>query len=596
MPKTGIPYATADLETDPFKKGGRYPLGRLPEAFCAGFFDGKLSEIFEGEKNECCRMLVDRAIQFRGIIYLHNGGKFDLHFLLTFLLEKFACEDIKPTCIGPRMVAVKTPACEFRDSFSLIPKRLKDISRAEKKEIAIWKLEKDAADLTPAEAKLFWTDVERLSITPRSVWPSPRAFYREEIISYLRQDCKGLYDAVSEFVETYGRNLTLASAAFNVLRRKFGMPVVHTRKKYDDLFRQFYFAGRVQFWELGKLEEEFKVLDINSAFPAAMMHEHWFSSGYTCTETPPLDDTKKRQSFYEITCDSFGALPIRTPKGIVFPTVNNGSFFATGWELFAALESGLVRNVRFIRVYSPAATRNFKDYVSHFYALKKDAKNVSERDFAKLFLNSSYGKFSQNPRVFTDVCITKFREKTAESMVALGWSHSYDDERRGLSFYQKPSYDKNGQDSNGRPMRFYNVCTAASITGWVRAFLMRSMHLCRGVVYCDTDSVIARDVSALKIGDGLGEWKLEQESDLAYIGGKKLYATRNKYHATCEEKKRWKKASKGVRLTVEQICKVCEGEAQSYSFEAPNYSVFSPPNFTTRTVRRDDQRRKAKVA
>lgn len=596
MSKDGLPFATADLETDPFKKGGRFPLGRLPEAFAGCFFDGKVSTIYEGSGGECCKNLIRRCVQFRGFIYLHNGGKFDLHFLLPFVLEIFACEDLKLTCIGPRLVALKTPTCEFRDSYALIPKPLKALSSAEKKEIAFWKLEKDAVDLTVAEAAEFWRDIERDSLVARKVWPSPREYYREEIIAYLRQDCKGLYSAISEFVETYGKNLTLASAAFNVLRRQFGMPVVHTKKKYDDLFRNFYYAGRVQFWQLGKLEGNFKILDINSAFPAAMVHEHWFSSGYYVTAEPPPDPKDKEKSFYEITCDSLGALPVRTQNGIEFPTVRNGSFFATGWELFAALECGLVSNVRFLRVYTPAATRSFGDYVEHFYALKKEAKTVSERDFAKLFLNAAYGKFSQNPRVFTEVIVTKFREHSAEHMETLGWSHSYDDENRGLSFYQKPTYQEDGRDSHGRPMRFYNVCTAASITGYVRAFLMRSMHACRDVVYCDTDSIICGSSEALQIGPELGQWKIELEADQVFIGGKKLYAARNKDWQTCKEDKRWKKASKGVRLTVEQICKVCEGEAQSYSFEAPNYSVFSPPNFTTRTVRRDDLRKRARPA
>lgn len=596
MSKDALPYATADLETDPFKKGGRFPLGRLPKAFASCFYDGKLSEIYENDsESTAAQKLVRRGVKFRGIVFLHNGGKFDLHFLLTEVLEIFAAEDLKLTCIGPRLVALKTPTVEFRDSYALIPKPLKSLSVAAKKEIEYWKLEESAEDLTPDELKKFAADIDRGSITSRDVWPSPREWYREEILSYLRQDCKGLFAAVSEFVEMYGRNLTLASAAFNVLRKQFGMPVVHTKKKYDDLFRNFYFAGRVQFFTLGKVEPDpgktIKILDINSAFPAAMTKPHWFSAGYTVDDKPPEDPLIFQQSFHEIICDSRGALPVRTKKGIIYPEVRDGPFFATGWELFTALECGLVSNVRFVRCYTPASTRSFSDYVSHFYALKRDAKSVSERDFAKLFLNSAYGKFSQNPRVFSEVIVTKYREHSASHMETLGWSHSYDDERRGLSFYQKPTYQSDGRDVHGRPMRFYNVSTAASITGFVRAFLLRSMHSCEGVLYCDTDSIIARDASALKVSPELGDWKLEMECSEVHIGGKKLYAAKNVDQS--DPKKAWKKASKGVRLSVEQICRVCRGEAESYSFEAPNYSVFSEPRFTTRTVRRDDKRKSA---
>src|SRR3954471_4906780 len=129
MSKEALPYATADLETDPFKKGGRFPLGRLPQAFAACFYDGKLSTIFENTPEETATAaLVRHAVKFRGIVYLHNGGKFDVHFVLSDVLTHFAAEDLKLTCIGPRLVALKTPTVEFRDSYALIPKPLKSLS------------------------------------------------------------------------------------------------------------------------------------------------------------------------------------------------------------------------------------------------------------------------------------------------------------------------------------------------------------------------------------------------------------------------------------------------------------------------------------
>ncbi len=154
----------------------------------------------------------------------------------------------------------------------------------------------------------------------------------------------------------------------------------------------------------------------------------------------------------------------------------------------------------------------------------------------------------------------------------------------------------------GKPMQFNNVATAASITGCVRAFLARSMAQCKGVLYCDTDSIIARDTSRLSLGNELGEWKLEKECDEIYIAGKKLYAAHD-YRGTPPqppegkkpEWKEWKTASKGVRLTADEICQVAQDETDkgiSYSFEAPNFSVFSGVTFTKRTVRRDDQRKK----
>ena len=558
--------ATIDLETDPFK------FGRIPQAFASCVFVRGISSVFWGE--DCCRSVVEKCLQEAKkrkdglLVYAHNGGKFDFHFLLPALLANFEAADLEIMAIGARIVKIKTPICEFRDSFALIPKPLKSFGA--KKEIQIEKLEADVRDKN-----------------------------RKEIVDYLIQDCVGLHDGLTKFFEQYGAEITLASTTFKVLKEKFGMKPPRTAEEYDTKFRNFYFAGRVQFFPgyLGKNGEtdgkkRFQICDINSAFPAAMMFPHWFSAEYSVSDKAPKVGFE--QSFFRIVCDSQGCLPKRSEGGgVEFPIVEREEFFATGWELKAGLDLGLIHNLRIKCVYTPAEVKDFSGYVSHFYDLKKNAPNPAERDFAKLFLNSAYGKFALNPREFRDVTITKWGEvpspKKIErkngTMKEVDWSLSFDDMARGLSFWQCPSNDEEAK----KPMRFYNVCTAASITGAVRAFLQRSISACKGVAYCDTDSIIAEDTSALKLSDELGDWKLEKECDAVWIGGKKLYAAHD-YQASA--KKIWKTASKGVRLKVEDLVAVCEGEARSCSFDAPNYSVFSAPSFTTRTVRRDDKRKK----
>ena len=570
-------FATLDLETDPFKKG------RLPRAFAGCFYDGKASSLFWSD--DCCDKVVDLSIKEglkrKGLlVYAHNGGKFDFHFLLSSILKHFPAADLEIMSIGARIVKIKTPACEFRDSFAIIPKPLKSFGA--KKEIAIEKLEADV-----------------------------RETHRKEICEYLKQDCVGLYDGLNEFFERYGCEITLASTTFKVLKKQFNVKPVKTNVHYDDRFRPYYFAGRVQFFpgSLGKNgekdgEKRFNICDINSAFPWAMLEKHWFGAEYMRCEKIP---TKWRnQSFYNIVCDSDGCLPKRSKGGgVEFPQLEQGEFFATGWELFTGLDLGLIQNLKIKTIFCPEYCDDFKGYVNHFYEMKKHAENPADRDFAKLFLNSCYGKFALNPREFREVCITPYGEKPEAKKIErkgrplklIEWEHSYDDMQRGLSFWQVDTYpshkDENGQtvfDDIGKPISFYNVCTAASITGCVRAFLQRSISACKGVIYCDTDSIIARDTSALKMSaDELGAWKLEKVCDAIWIGGKKLYAA---HAADPSEKKQWKTASKGVRLSVDDLVSVCEGEAKTYSFDAPNYSVFSRPNFTTRTVRRDDKRKK----
>jgi hypothetical protein len=160
-----------------------------------------------------------------------------------------------------------------------------------------------------------------------------------------------------------------------------------------------------------------------------------------------------------------------------------------------------------------------------------------------------------------------------------------------LSFWKRKSY-KEGID------KFVNVATAASITGFVRSMLLRAKVKAGGAVYCDTDSLIVRKLTGMKFGDKLGQWKLELTVDSSikkgervkiendsglWIGGKKLYAA---YGITPKGDWKWKIASKGVKLSPERIISVAKGKTEVMTFEAPTYSLFTPPKFVTRKVKK----------
>ena len=120
--------------------------------------------------------------------------------------------------------------------------------------------------------------------------------------------------------------------------------------------------------------------------------------------------------------------------------------------------------------------------------------------------------------------------------------------------------------------RFYNVATAASITGFVRAYLWR--HICAirknggEVLYCDTDSIaaIGKIPKDMKIGKELGEWGNDGDFRLAAIAGKKLYAFQRRDGT-------WKTAHKGVMIEPEDIVKVARGGEVKYQRAAPSFGI-----------------------
>ena len=161
------PIATLDCETDPFKKG------RIPAPFIWGMYDG--DEFFQHESLEVVlRKLTNREI----IVYAHNGGKFDFHFMFSHL-EEYS----EIMIINGRIAKFKIGLAEFRDSFLIIPTALKAFK-------------KDDFDYSLLEYEVRYK---------RDNWA--------KILKYLESDCRNLHEYVSEFIGRFGANLTVAGTA-----------------------------------------------------------------------------------------------------------------------------------------------------------------------------------------------------------------------------------------------------------------------------------------------------------------------------------------------------------------------------------------------
>jgi hypothetical protein len=538
------PFGVFDVETDPFKAG------RMPKPFLAAFYDGSRCQVWRG--SNCVEQAFKVMRRFRGYIYAHNGGKFDFKFLLPLVPKR----DLRLFTIKGRIAKIAFGDVEFRDSYLMLPVPLKAYGKTE---IEYWKFE-----------------------------DSERHKWIKEITEYLKADCYYLYEMVKEFVNDYGFGLTMAGRTFAQLKEKFDINPPKTNEHYDAKFREFYYGGRVQFFELGHIKGKFNIYDINSAYPFAMVHRHVFGSGFISATVAPSKESILSQCFVRFMGRGIG-LPYRSADGSLSFEAHRGVYSVTGWELVQALKTNAVKIDKVIQCHRPTELRDFEPYVTHFYRMKKAAKKgTSEELFAKLMLNSCYGRFALNPREFRDVCMTEYGDEPDENYQAKKkgeeppWELANDFEDSGVSIWEKPSR----QNSNA----FFNVATAASITGFVRAYLARALSQVERPVYCDTDSIICGGGESLTVGANLGNWKHEGTiaKDSLWIAGKKLYA------AKCDDGK-WKYASKGVRLAPGQICQIAEGTPITSTLEAPTFSLLTGERFITRTVRRDDQRKRKKT-
>lgn len=558
----GRPIWIADAETDPFRKG------RIPEPFIWGLYTGtekfipsEISGCFSEPRNEPTNYLefattIDFVVFIQdhpAICYAHNGGKFDWHFILDEI------DDFEPlTIIAGRLAKFKIGECEFRDSYNIIPSPLSAY-------------QKDEIDY------MIFEEEERHKAENWAL-----------IRDYLKSDCVYLYELVTQFVEEYGMALTQASAAMKVWSRMSGVKKPTSTDAYYAEMSKYYYGGRVQCFATGIIEQPFSVVDINSAYPFAMMSKHPWGGNFSINDhiPPEITDHELGKCFVTLKAQSLGAFPIRTDTGLAFPDDGEiREFYITGWEYLAARDTDTLKDCEVIELRKYYDEIDFKEYVDYFYDLKNTAdKNMkssvgqecsywtAQRLFAKLFLNSLYGKFASNPENYEE--FMTIPASMIDGTCDDGW-HYCKLISEETAVVNRPLEEEK--------RRYYDVAVAASITGFVRAYLWRNIIATKGTtLYCDTDSIAASFIDNINIGPNLGQWELEAECDYAAIAGKKLYAFR-------KLNGKWKTASKGVRLEPADIVAIAKGDTVVYQPEAPTFSVKGGIKFTPRSVKMLDR-------
>lgn len=527
-----IPIYTMDFETDPFE----YLLEVKP--FACGLYNGQDFESIWGPK--CSERMIKRLASLPpGIIYMHNGGKFDIYFILQSL-------EAEMLIINGRIVKAMLGKHEVRDSYAIIPVAL---SQYKKDDIKIEKLHRDS-----------------------------RIANKVEILSYLRGDCVYLHELVVAFRDEFGDKLTIGSAAMEQLK-KFH-PFASMGPHNDEKFRKnFFMGGRVQVFQPGVLVKPFKILDENSMYPDAMRNFMHPNQGY-------FDVTRKvnkETAFVVVEGRNYGAFGSRNEYGGLDFTRESGLFHITIHEWHAALETGMFVPAKVIKTYDCQAWICFDLFVDHFFAGRVKAKDDGNKIldlFYKLILNSAYGKFAQNPENYSDHQITTGASPGAQ------WVPVSTHNNGKWIVWRKPS--------DGGFWSLNNVAIGASITGAGRSKLMRGIHAATDLIYCDTDSLICGDLPGVELSSNkLGAWKLEGQGTRIAVAGKKMYACMDdEMIGPLEDGQTWndfaciKKATKGARLTPDEIIRVAEGETITFRNSAPNFKLDGRVKFIERDIRR----------
>jgi hypothetical protein len=517
--KPKFEVAVFDCETDPFEAGSEIA------PFAIGFYDG--ARYLEGWGPQCVEsFLAFLETEAPLVLYAHNGGKFDFLFLAEHLRNPLKI-------INGRIVKARIGEHELRDSFAIMPVPLA------------------AHDKGTIDYALFHRD--------------RRDAHRADILEYLARDCESLYALVTAFNDRFGRKLTVASTAMQQLRKHHEF--ITLGPSHDARFRPYYFGGRCQHFETGKLAGDWKVYDVNSMYPFVMKaFDHPIGPEYVWTRDLDAALAQDKPFFARVSGINHQGLPVRVSSGLTFEQTD-GEFWTCSHELAPAIRSGrfVVKSVHEILI--PETTIRFDAFVDAFVADKLAAEAAGDkagRIFAKLMLNSAYGKFAQNPEDFKDWHIRHRGEPLPRDPWEL-----YEDAGE-WDIWRKP---------NPGAWGYFDCAVAASITSAARSVLLDALLAARRPVYCDTDSIICESLPLDLDQSRLGAWKLEAQGDTLHIAGKKLYALYD--GAKCV-----KHASKGVRVAPEVIARVAAGEDYLWKSEAPSISLIGSQRFIERKITR----------
>lgn len=534
--------AVIDFETDPFLHG------RLPVPFAWGFYDGeRYIEHWQSnawESNECVDVLVNFLLDQDDeyLILAHNGGKFDFLFFIDKLSGTIRI-------VNGRILQAQIGQHTIRDSYAILP-----------------------VPLAQAGGKL--------EIDYKLMERTCREDHKAEILHYLKADCISLYDLCVAFYEEFGDSLTIGSTAMKELK-KFH-PYDTFTPAMDKSFRPYYFGGRCQCFEVGVIDAPIETVDLNSSYPFTMksMLHPISASHWTTAKIGP------HTAFVTWEGENFNGVPVRTKTGLDF-TCPSGIFHTTIHEFNAGLETGTIAPKRVLEAVHFENMVSFDTFIEHFYTSRLKAKadkDIFHDIFYKLVLNSAYGKFAQSPENFEDSIILPYGDLPDASWFGdieeYLWSECAKFTHGHYTIWSKPSKKKT----------YFNVATAASITGGSRATLLRGLAATERPLYCDTDSIFYVGNFGGKCDDKtLGAWKHEYTGSQMAIAGKKLYALMgdklNKETGLMEYGC-LKKASKGTQLNPLAIFMIARGDTCETRNDAPAFKLDGKHQFIRRNIRR----------
>lgn len=388
----------------------------------------------------------------------------------------------------------------------------------------------DNMNYFPEALEKYGTDLEIPKFTmppfdaPDAVWWP----YCERDVEIL----VSLWANLIEFLRKYNLGnwqKTLASQAFTAFRHRFMKHTiyVHDNLRAIKLERDSYHGGRTEAHYLGYFDSEtYYYLDVNSMYPTVMDRYAYPTNLLSYNRRGEMKGLYKLVRDYAVIADCHiqtdePVYALKREGKLTFPIGEFWTVLTTN-EIYYALQHEHLLGIGRLAIYSKEPI--FRDYVKFFYSLRLEFMAQTKpalAKFAKLFLNSLYGKFGQKNETWeivaqgdadifeywleidmVDKCVYSYRQHDGIVERAKGFTEAY----------------------NGF------VAIASEVTANTRLYLYRLRKLIgdENIFYYDTDGFIVNsqgyaNAKPLLSPTKLGALKVDAQASKLEIRGLKDY-------------------------------------------------------------------------
>jgi DNA polymerase type B, organellar and viral len=397
---------------------------------------------------------------------------------------------------------------------------------------------------------------------------------KNEVLRYNSSELKGLLEALLKFnynlYNTYSLNITnfvtlpqLALAIKNISFKNISSDSNNEIKlikgTLEERLRKGYHGGNVHVYVNEILNGYY--YDMVSQYPKAMLQDMPVGNPVFTTEK----DLDKIFGFVyaKITCPNEEELrvplirykdphtrEVTTPRG-TFTTLVFSEELKQVRDLYGYKVEEILYSYQFNR-----GKDVFTNYIEHFFALKKNAKNSVERKLAKLMLNSLSGKYGQKEsenilRILNESEAKQlvknhnftYMSKLENGKVMIKYNSKVPEALRKLlkdsdtldvnSIVNFKDLNKTAQKKMLKDFGFnqdYGIPSAVQISAAITAYGRMSINVFKNIpgnpcIMSDTDSaVLTKPLDPQFVGTEMGQMKLEHVIKHGIFIRKKLYA------------------------------------------------------------------------